>query len=242
MFPIDCERMAYDRAMAAKTEALLRAQGAELSIETLFPAIKAAGETAGRLTAEGCAFLEGLIPEGVPFAPAAGDGGTGMTATNSVAPRTGNVSAGTSIFADIVLERPLKKLYPEIDIVTTPAGRPVAEIHGNNCTGDMNMWVRLFGEMLALFGHSVPEGELYKKLYQLSLEGEADCGGVSVLNYLAGECVTHVDEGRPLLLRKPESALSLANFARAHLYSLFATLKVGVDLLEGTIDDPGVDV
>lgn len=231
MFPIDCERQTYDREMAAKTEALLAAHGAKLSIEELFPGIRAAGVTAGGLTEEGGAFLEGLLPVGVPFAPATGDGGTGMAATNSVAPRTGNVSAGTSIFADIVLERPLKKLYPEIDIVTTPAGRPVAEIHGNNCTADMNMWVKLFGELLALFGYGASEDELFRRLYAASLEGEADCGGIGILNYLAGECVTHVDEGRPLMIRRPDSVLSLANFIRAHLYSVFATLKVGIDLL-----------
>lgn len=231
MFPIDCIRMAYDGEMAAKTEALLASHGAEISIETLFPQIRTAGVTAGSLTRAGWTFLEGLLPESVPFAPATGDGGTGMAATNSVAPRTGNVSAGTSIFADIVLERPLKRLYPEIDIVATPSGRPVAEIHGNNCTGDMNMWVKLFGELLSLFGHSVPRGELFEKLYNLSLEGEADCGGVGILNYLAGECVAHIDEGRPLMIRRPDSALSLANFVRAHLYSLFATLRMGVGLL-----------
>ena len=231
MFPIDCGELAYDRGMAAKTEALLAAHGAAVSVEALFPGVLAAGAAAGRLTEEGCAFLEGLLPEGIPFAPATGDGGTGMAATNSVAPRTGNVSAGTSIFADIVLERPLKKLYPEIDIVTTPAGRPVAEIHGNNCTADMNMWVRLFGQLLALFGRNVSEDELFRRLYVLSLEGEADCGGIGILNYLAGECVTHIDEGRPLMIRRPDSALGLANFIRAHLYSVFATLKVGIDLL-----------
>lgn len=231
MFPIDCKTLTYDQEMVEKTEALLAAHGAAVSLKALFPDVKAAGVTAGSLTKEGCAFLEGLLPEGVPFAPAAGDGGTGMVATNSVAPRTGNVSAGTSVFADIVLERPLKKLYPEIDIVATPTGRPVAEIHGNNCTADMNMWVKLFGELLALFGHSVSEGELFQKLYTLSLEGEADCDGLCVLNYLAGECVTHIDEGRPLMIRRPDSVLSLANFTRAHLYSVFATLKVGIDLL-----------
>lgn len=233
MFPIDCGNLTYDREMVEKTEALLAAHGAAVSIEALFPGIKAAGVIAGSLTKEGSALLGGLLPEGIPFAPATGDGGTGMAATNSVAPRTGNVSAGTSIFADIVLERPLKKLYPEIDMVTTPAGRPVAEIHGNNCTADMNMWVKLFGELLALFGHSVSEGELFQKLYTLSLEGEADCSGICVLNYLAGECVTHIDEGRPLMIRRPDSALNLENFVRAHLYSVFATLKAGIDLLQG---------
>lgn len=231
MFPIDSDGRTYDRGMIAKTEALFAEHGVHLSLEALLPEVKVAGEKAGNLTEAGYEFLEGLLPLGVPFAPATGDGGTGMVATNSVAPRTGNVSAGTSIFADIVLERPLKKLYPEIDIVTTPAGRPVAEVHGNNCTADINMWVKMFGELLALFGCKPTEDELFRKLYEYSLRGEADCSSISVINYLAGECVTHLDEGRPMVVRRPDSELDLANFIRAHLYGLFATLKSGIDLL-----------
>lgn len=172
-----------------------------------------------------------MLSEGIVFAPAEGDAGTGMTATNAVGPRTGNVSAGTSIFSMVVLEHPLKKVYPEIDLVTTPTGRPVAMVHCNNCTNDMNAWAGVLRETAELFGSSVDTGELFTKLYRKSLEGEADCGGVMVVNYLAGEGVTHLDEGRPLVLRRPDSRFTLANFLRAQLYSTMATLKIGMDLL-----------
>ena len=162
-----------------------------------------------------------------------GDAGTGMTATNAVAPRTGNVSAGTSIFSMVVLEKPLSKVYPEIDMVTTPSGAPVAMVHCNNCTNDMNAWVSLLGETAALFGAEVSTGELFTKLYQKSLEGEADCSGVLTYNYMAGEGVTHLDEGRPMIVRRPESRLTLANFLRSQLYATMATLKIGMDILAG---------
>ena len=162
-----------------------------------------------------------------------GDAGTGMTATNAVAPRTGNVSAGTSIFAMVVLEKPLSKLYPEIDMVTTPTGKPVAMVHCNNCTNDMNAWVSLLGETAQLFGAEVSTGELFTKLYQKSLEGETDCSGVLTYNYMAGEGVTHLDEGRPMVVRKPESKFTLANFLRSQLYATMATLKLGMDILAG---------
>ena len=156
-----------------------------------------------------------------------------MTATNAVAPRTGNVSAGTSIFSMVVLEKPLSKVYPEIDMVTTPSGAPVAMVHCNNCTNDMNAWVSLLGETAALFGAEVSTGELFTKLYQKSLEGEADCSGVLTYNYMAGEGVTHLDEGRPMIVRRPESRLTLANFLRSQLYATMATLKIGMDILAG---------
>ncbi|MCI9564020.1 MAG: ATPase, partial [Oscillospiraceae bacterium] len=160
-----------------------------------------------------------------------GDAGTGMTATNAVAPRTGNVSAGTSIFSMVVLEKPLKRVYEEIDLVTTPAGAPVAMVHCNNCTNDTNAWVGVLGEAARLFGANPSAGELYQKLYEKSLEGAPDCGGVLVCNYLAGEGVTHLDAGRPLVVRRPDSAFNLANFFRAQLYATMATLKIGMDIL-----------
>ena len=192
-----------------------------------------AGEDAGTLTQAGAARLDNLLPAGIPFAPAEGDAGTGMAATNAVAPRTGNVSAGTSIFAMVVLEKPLAKVYEEIDMVTTPTGSPVAMVHCNNCTNDTNAWVNLLGEAARLFGAEPDAGTLYTKLYEKSLEGDADCGGVMVCNYLAGEGVTHMDAGRPLVARSPESKFTLSNFFRSQLYSTMSTLKIGMDILAG---------
>jgi sugar (pentulose or hexulose) kinase len=154
-----------------------------------------------------------------------------MTATNAVAARTGNVSAGTSIFSMVVLEKPLAKVYPEIDLVTTPTGKPVAMVHCNNCTNDSNAWFGILRETAELFCASPDTGTLFTKLYQKSLEGEADCGGVLTYNYLAGEGVTHLDEGRPLVLRRPDSRFTLANFLRSQLYATMATLKIGMDIL-----------
>ena len=154
-----------------------------------------------------------------------------MVATNSVTVRTGNVSAGTSVFAMIVLEKALKKLHEEIDMVTTPDGAPVAMVHCNNCTSDVNAWVSVLRETVNLFGADPKPGEIYTKLYEKALEGDADCGGVLVCNYLAGEGVTHLDEGRPMVVRRPDSRFTLANFFRASLYSTMATLKLGMDIL-----------
>lgn len=160
--------------------------------------------------------------------------------TKAVAPRTGNVSAGTSIFSMVVLEHPLSKIYPEIDLVTTPAGAPVAMVHGNNCTLDMNAWTGIFQELLSTFDAHVGNSDLFSKLYQMSLAADADCGGVTVVNYLAGEGITHFDDGRPLVIRTPESRFTLANFIRAQLYSTMATLKIGMDLLAE--EHVGIDV
>ncbi len=233
MFPIDSRTLDYDAGMLEKFNALVAGRGLPWRLEDLLPKVLAAGEDAGALTPEGAALLEGLLPAGIPFAPPEGDAGTGMVATNAVAPRTGNVSAGTSIFSMVVLERPLERVYEEIDLVTTPAGAPVAMVHCNNCTGDTNAWVSLLGETARLFGADPEPGELYTKLYQKSLEGEADCGGVLVCNYLAGEGVTHMDAGRPLAARTPEARFTLANFFRAQLYATMATLKLGMDILAG---------
>ncbi len=229
MFPIDSETGDYDERMLWKFAELTNDQ--PWHIRDLLPKVLVAGENAGCLTEKGAKMLDNLLPAGIPFAPAEGDAGTGMTATNAVAPRTGNVSAGTSIFSMVVLEKPLSAVYEEIDLVTTPTGKPVAMVHCNNCTNDMNAWASVLDETAQLFGAAPDTGELYTKLYQKSLEGEADCGGITVYNYMAGEGVTHLDAGRPLVIRRPDSRFTLANFLRAQLYSTMATLAVGMDIL-----------
>ena len=229
MFPIDSETLTYDEEMLRKFEALTADQ--PWNIRQVLPGVLVAGQDAGKLTEQGAALLDGLLPAGIPFAPAEGDAGTGMTATNAVAPRTGNVSAGTSIFSMVVLEKPLKKVYPEIDLVTTPTGKAVAMVHCNNCTSDMNAWAGILQETAELFGGEVDTGTLYTKLYQKSLEGDPDCGGIITYNYLAGEGVTHLDGGRPMVVRRPDSRFTLANFLRSQLYATMATLKIGMDIL-----------
>ena len=231
MFPIDSDTLTYDDAMLEKFDRLTAARELPWKLADLLPKVLTAGQSAGKLTEAGSALLDGLLPAGIPFAPAEGDAGTGMTATNAVAPRTGNVSAGTSIFSMVVLEKPLEKVYEEIDLVTTPAGAPVAMVHCNNCTNDTNAWVSVLGEAARLFGANPSTSELYRKLYEKSLEGGADCGGVLVCNYLAGEGVTHMDAGRPMVVRRPDSVFNLANFFRAQLYATMATLKIGMDIL-----------
>ena len=231
MFPIDSDTLTYDDAMLEKFDRLTAARELPWKLADLLPKVLAAGQSAGKLTEAGSVLLDGLLPAGIPFAPAEGDAGTGMTATNAVAPRTGNVSAGTSIFSMVVLEKPLKRVYEEIDLVTTPAGAPVAMVHCNNCTNDTNAWVSVLGEAARLFGANPSTSELYRKLYEKSLEGGADCGGVLVCNYLAGEGVTHMDAGRPMVVRRPDSVFNLANFFRAQLYATMATLKIGMDIL-----------
>lgn len=229
MFPIDSETLTYDEEMLRKFEALTADQ--PWNIREVLPGVLLAGQDAGKLTEQGAALLDRLLPVGIPFAPAEGDAGTGMTATNAVAPRTGNVSAGTSIFSMVVLEKPLKKVYPEIDLVTTPTGKAVAMVHCNNCTSDMNAWAGILRETAELFGGEVDTGTLYTKLYQKSLEGDPDCGGIITYNYLAGEGVTHLDGGRPMVVRRPDSRFTLANFLRSQLYATMATLKIGMDIL-----------
>ena len=230
MFPIAPDGRDYDAGMLTKFDQLAAIRNLPWKISDLLPRVLQAGEDAGKLTEAGAVMLDGLLPAGIPFAPAEGDAGTGMTATNAVAPRTGNVSAGTSIFSMVVLEHPLENVHEEIDIVTTPTGKPVAMVHCNNCTNDTNAWVGVLKETAALFGASPDAGELYTKLYEKSLEGDADCGGVLVCNYLAGEGVTHMDAGRPLVVRTPEAKFTLANFFRAQLYATMSTLKIGMDI------------
>lgn len=233
MFPIDSKILTYDREMAAKFDRLIGNRNLPWTLTEVLPHVLVAGEPAGRLTEEGAARLDGLLAPGIPFAPAEGDAGTGMTATNAVAARTGNVSAGTSIFSMVVLEHPLRKVYEEIDLVTTPTGKAVAMVHCNNCTSDTNAWVGVLKETAELLGGAPSIGEVYTKLYEKSLEGDPDCGGVMVCNYLAGEGVTHMDAGRPMVVRTPETKFTLANFLRSQLYSTMATMKIGMDILAG---------
>ena len=232
MFPIDSDTLDYNENMLEICQKMLRDHGFHGNLREVLPKVLPAGEFAGCLTQSGAALLDGLLQQGVPFAPAEGDAGTGMTATNAVAPRTGNISAGTSIFAMVVLERPLGKVYEEIDMVTTPNGKAVAMVHCNNCTNDSNAWVSVLKETAQLLGADVSDGEVYTKLYEKSLEGDADCGGVLVCNYMAGEGITHLDAGRPLVLRRPDANFTLANFFRATLYATMATLKLGMEILE----------
>ncbi len=233
MFPIDSGKNNYDEEMLAKFEKLVESRSLPWSIREVLPAVLMAGDDAGALTEAGAEKLDGLLAPGIPFAPAEGDAGTGMTATNAVAPRTGNVSAGTSIFSMVVLEKQLSKVYEEIDMVTTPTGKPVAMVHCNNCTNDTNAWAGVLNETAALFGAAPSAGELYTRLYEKSLEGDADCGGILVCNYMAGEGVTHMDSGRPMVVRRPDSKFTLANFFRAQLYATMSTLKIGMDILAG---------
>ena len=192
-----------------------------------------AGENAGTLTAEGAKLLDpsGDLESGIPMCPPEGDAGTGMVATNSITKRTGNVSAGTSVFAMVVLDEPLKNAYPEIDVVTTPSGDDVAMVHVNTCTSDLNAWVNIFREFAALTGTDISMGELYDKLYTKALEGDKDCGGLLAYNYFSGENITDIPEGRPLFVRLPDAKFNLANMMRTHLYASMATLKLGMDIL-----------
>lgn len=231
VFPIDSETLDYDAGMLKKLEDLLAPRSLPWKAADVLPKVLKAGDNAGFLTEQGAALLDGILAPGIPFAPAEGDAGTGMTATNAVTPRTGNVSAGTSIFAMVVLERPLSRAYPEINLVTTPSGSPVAMVQCNNCTTDSNTWVSVLKETAGLFGAQPTDGEAYTYLFRKSLEGEPDCGGVLVCNYMAGEGVTHMDAGRPMVVRKPDSRFTLANFLRATIYSTMATLKIGMDIL-----------
>ena len=231
MFPIGSDCASYDQDMLDKFDSLIADKGFGWKIRDILPDVLPAGANAGTLTESGSEYIGGLLPAGIPLAPAEGDAGTGMVTTNAISPRTGNVSAGTSIFSMVVLEKPLAKVYPEIDIVTTPTGKPVAMVHCNNCTNDMNAWIGMLKENAALFGAEPDTGDLYTKLYQKSLEGDPDCGGVLCMNYMAGEGVTHIDNGRPFFIRKPDSNFTLANFMRAQIFASMSTLALGMEIL-----------
>ncbi len=234
MFPIDVATAGYDAAMMEKVDRLVAEHGATLRLADLLPAVRVAGDPAGALSADGARLLDptGSLQPGAPMCPPEGDAGTGMVATNSVAPRTGNVSAGTSIFAMVVLEQPLSRVHRELDLVTTPAGDLVAMVHCNNGASELNSWVRLFGEFADALGVEVESSRLFSTLLTTALQGAPDGGGLMAFNYLSGEPITELEEGRPLFLRSPDSTFSLANFMRVQLYSALATLRLGMDVLQ----------
>lgn len=233
MFPIDMEIKGYDKKCLAAFDELAAPYGFPWKLEEILPKVLLAGEEAGRLTEEGAKLLDttGELEAGIPFCPPEGDAGTGMVATNSIAKRTGNVSAGTSVFSMVVLEKPLSKVYPEIDLVTTPTGNLVAMVHCNNCTSDLNAWVNLFKEFAEAMGMKVDMNQLFGTLYRKAMEGDADCGGLLAYNYFSGEHITGFEEGRPMFVRTPESKFNLANFMRVNLFTSLGALKTGMDIL-----------
>ena len=232
MFPI--KEGNYDGDMLAKYNALLREKGMNMAFEALLPAVLTAGEDAGTLTPEGALWLDptGNLQAGCVLCPPEGDAGTGMVATNSVTPNTANVSAGTSAFLMAVLEKDLSKCYREIDVVTTPHGYPVAMVHVNNFTSEINAWVGLFEEVFAALGRgSVDRGTLFNTLYGKALEGAADCGGLMGYNFLSGEPIAGVSKGIPMVTRTPDGKLTLANFMRMQIYSALGSLAIGCEIL-----------
>ena len=234
MFPIDTATGTYDTAMLARFDQLATEAGVNLTVVDLLPAIRRAGEAGGTLTEPGAELLDvtGRLRPGTPMCPPEGDAGTGMVATNSVAPRTGNVSAGTSIFAMVVLERELSRMHRELDLVTTPAGDLVAMVHCNNGASELNAWVGLFAEFAQALGVETDTSTIFATLFTSALNGAPDCGGLMSYNYLSGEPITGLQEGRPLFLRSPESTFNLANFMRTHLFASLATLRIGMDVLK----------
>jgi sugar (pentulose or hexulose) kinase len=234
MFPIDSKTKDYDARMLQLADERFAAAGMPWTLRDILPKSLPAGAAAGVLTAEGARLIDpsGALPAGIPLCPPEGDAGTGMVATNSVAERTGNVSAGTSVFAMIVLENGLSQVYPEIDMITTPSGKPVAMVHSNNCTTDLNAWVELFGEFAQALGVEVSQSRLFELLYRQGLAGDADAGGLLAYNYDSGEHITHMTAGRPLFVRKPESRFNLANFMRVHLFAALGALKIGLEIFD----------
>ena len=233
MFPIDSYTHDYDQKMVDKFDDLIKDKNYKWKLRDIFPRVLVAGENAGKLTDKGAKMLDksGKLQAGIPLCPPEGDAGTGMVATNSVAVRTGNVSAGTSVFAMIVLEKPLSKLYREIDMVTTPSGDLVAMSHANNGTSELNEWVSMFGECLETFDVNVDTGTLFSKLYNKALDGDVDCGGILTYGYVSGEGITGLEEGRPLMVRMPKARMSLANLMRSELYTSLGAIKIGMDIL-----------
>ena len=233
MFPIDEKTCSWNQTMMKRFNELIADKNLPWTLEDLLPEILMAGDPAGELTEEGAKLLDpaGDLAAGIPLCPPEGDAGTGMTATNSVAPKTGNVSAGTSVFAMVVMDENLKNVHEEIDMVTTPTGKPVAMVHCNNCTSDLNAWVNLFGEFAEAIGAPTDKNTLFSVLYNKALEGDKDCGGLMAYNYFSGESITGFEEGRPLFVRLPDAKMNLANFMRTHLMTSLGALKVGLDIL-----------
>ena len=242
MFPIDSAVNNYDAAMVAKYDGRVAPCGYPWKLKDLLPEVLPAGEDAGVLTVEGAKLLDpaGALEPGCPIAPPEGDAGTGMAATNAVRARTGNVSAGTSVFAMVVLEKALSKVHEEIDMVTTPTGAPVAMVHCNNCTNEINAWAGIFKGLLESLGQKADMNAVYTAMFRAALDGEKDGGGILLYNYLSGEPVAGLSDGRPLLVRTPGAKLDFANFMRVQLYSALATLKIGLDILAG--EQAAVDV
>ncbi|PIO97398.1 xylulokinase [Pleomorphomonas carboxyditropha] len=235
MFPIDAATHDYDAPMLKRFGEMVAAHKPGLDAPSLFPRVLVAGEDAGSLTAEGAKLLDptGKLQAGAPVCPPEGDAGTGMVATNAVAPRTGNISAGTSIFAMVVLEKPLTTVHEELDIVTTPGGDLVAMVHCNNGASELGTWAGVFTEFAKAIGGKSDANAVFGALFSAALEGEADGGGLLAYNYLAGEPITGLTEGRPLVVRTPGSRLTLANFMRTQLYAAFGTLSLGMNVLHG---------
>lgn len=233
VFPIDSEKCDYDERMVKLFDEKISNKGYSWKLRDILPDVLTAGQTGGYLSEEGAKYLDasGKLCAGALLCPPEGDAGTGMTATNSIKERTGNVSAGTSVFAMAVLEKPLKGVYPEIDMVTTPTGKPVAMVHCNNCCSDIDAWVKLFSQFAKLMGTEYSTEELYEKLYTAALSGDSDCGGLLSYNYLSGEQITYLESGRPMFIRTPDSQFTISNFMRDKLYSAVATLKIGMDIL-----------
>lgn len=233
MFPIDSDSGSYDMTMIGLYEKQIVQSGKSWKLTDILPEVLQAGDAAGELTEEGARLIDpsGQLNSGALLCPPEGDAGTGMVATNAVAARTGNVSAGTSVFSMIVLEEALSSYYEEIDMVTTPSGKPTAMVHCNNFTTDINAWARLFKELVESLGLEVSSDKLFNTLFKKALEADADNGGLMSCNYYSGEPITGFEEGRPMFLQMPDSTLSLANFMRTHIYSALATLKLGMDIL-----------
>ena len=233
MFPIDSNTNDYDKKMLAQFDEKVAPYGFPWKVEEILPKVLVAGENAGVLTEEGALLLDptGEFKAGIALCPPEGDAGTGMVATNSVAVRTGNVSAGTSIFLMVVLEKALSKLYPEIDMVTTPAGKPVAMVHCNNCSGEIDAWAGMFTSFCKAMGMDVSIYKVLDKMFEKALEGDKDCGGLVAYNYLSGEVITGLDSGKPMFFRGPDSKFTLENFARVQLSSAAATLSIGMEIL-----------
>lgn len=233
VFPIDETTLNYNKNMIEQFEELSAKEGFSTPLENIFPKVLLAGQSGGRLTKEGALLIDptGNLQEGTLVCPPEGDAGTGMVATNSVTPRTGNVSAGTSIFAMIVLEKSLTKYYSEIDMVTTPVGHPVAMVHCNTCTSDIDAWVKIFYEFAKQIDNKINISDIYNLLYQSALNGKYDCGGLASVNYFSDEPVVKIKGGVPLFIRKADDEFNLSNFMRTHIYSSFATVKIGLDLL-----------
>lgn len=234
MFPYDDAAGDFDAQRVAQFDQLVKERDLGWKLKDILPRVLRCGEQAGVLTAEGATLLDetGTLQPGIPMCPPEGDAGTGMVATGSVRPGTGSVSAGTSAFSLQVLEQPLKKYYPEIDVVVTPAGKTVAMAHTNTCTSEIDAWIGLFADVMKAMGQAVDMNELYGTMYRKALEGKADCDGILAFNYFAGEPLTATQSGRPMLVRLPQSRMTVANFMRAQLNGAIATLKIGMDMLK----------